>query len=151
MGAGWIAFANDPLWGARFEVLLEAAKRLRDDGHPEAAIVTAQTACEVCTERVMTETFLRRRIDYLSDPLGRLLPNYNIGNDRVRKIYEAVTNDSIAAADNARWQRFQQHVKKRQGVVHGGQEATPSDADASITVVEEVIEHVRRHYYDTWL
>jgi hypothetical protein len=151
MGAGWIAFANDPLWGARFEVLLEAAKRLRDDGHPEAAIVTAQTACEVCTERVMTETFLRRRIDYLSDPLGRLLPNYNIGNDRVRKIYEAVTNDSIAAADNARWQRFQQHVKKRHGVVHRGQEATQSDAGASITVVEEIIEHVRRHYYDTWL
>ena len=146
-----MAFANNPLWGARFEVLLEATKRLRDDGHPEAAIVTAQTACEICTEIVLTGTFQRRRIDYLSDPLGRLLPNYNIGNDRVRRIYEAVTNDSIAAADSVRWQRFQQHVKKRHGVVHGGQEATRSDANASIKVVEEIIEHVREHYYDMWL
>ena len=83
--------------GKTVEILLEAAKRLRDDGHPEAAIVTAQTACEVCTEIVLTATFRRRGIDYLSDPLGRLLHTYNVGNERVRRIYEAVTNDPITS------------------------------------------------------
>ncbi len=151
MGAGGMAFALDPLWGSRFEVLLEAAKRLRNDRHHEAAIVTTQTACEVCTELVLTETFRRRGLDYLSDPLGRLLPNYNIGNDRVRRVYEAATNDSIAAVDKLRWQRFKQHVERRNDVVHSGLEATQADADASIAVVEEIIEHIRKHYYETWL
>jgi hypothetical protein len=32
----WMQFALDPVWGGRFEVLLEAAKRLRDDGHRSA-------------------------------------------------------------------------------------------------------------------
>jgi hypothetical protein len=113
--------------------------------------VTAHTACEVCTEIVLSEVWRRRNIDYLSDPLGRLLPNYNIGNDRVKRIYEASTDDSIASADKGRWDRFKQHVKRRNDVVHSGLQATRVQADASIRVVEEMIEHVKKHYYETWL
>ncbi len=144
------AFANDPLWGKRFEVLLGAAKQLRDNDHNEAAIVTAQTACEVCTEIVLTLTFQSRGIDYLNDPLGHLLSNYNVGNERVRRLYEAVTDDLISKT-SPHWSSFQKHVKKRNDVVHSGEQATRAEADASIAVAAEIIEHIKQHYYARWL
>lgn len=142
-----IAWATDPIWGGRFKVLLQAAKDLRDNDHHEAAIVTAQTACEVCTEILLTVALRKRGVEYLSDPLDRLLPNYNLGNERVRKVYEAITDD-LLTADAARWSKFQQHVKKRNGVVHRGEAATRAEADASISVVEDVIDHIVQHHYD---
>ena len=148
MGA-WIAWATDPIWSGRFEVLLQVAKDLRDNDHPEAAIVTAQTACEVCTEILLTETFRKRGIDYLSDPLGSLLPNYNLGNDRVRRVYQAATNDLITT-ETVRWAAFKQHTKKRNDVVHAGEAAARDKADASIKVVEDIIRHMVRHHYEKW-
>jgi hypothetical protein len=63
MGAGWIAWgaAGFPeIWEARYEILLTTAKKLRDEGYNEAAIATAQTACETYTELVLTAAFRAR-------------------------------------------------------------------------------------------
>jgi hypothetical protein len=139
-------------WGFLFQSLLRAAKDLNDKGHHEAAIVAAQTSCEVCTEMVLTETFEIRGVpEYLSDTLGVLLgKNYNVGNPRVREIYEAVTEDPIYADGKARWYRFKEHTKKRHAVVHKGESATKADADASIKVVQEIIEHILQHHDAKW-
>src|SRR5687767_2764159 len=48
-------------WQERYRFLLDSARQLRDQRHHEAAIVTAQTACEVCTEVVLTDA-LRDRV-----------------------------------------------------------------------------------------
>jgi hypothetical protein len=132
MGAAWIAFANNP-WRSRFEVLLDSAKQLRDQDYHEAAIVTAQIACEVYTEIVLSAMFTRKDIEYLFDPISKLLNNYNLGHNRVRKIYVAVCDDPIH--EQPFWSRFKQHTERRNNVVHRGQQADQADADDSITVV----------------
>ena len=147
--AAWIAWANDPVWGGRFHILLQAAKDLRDNDHPEAAIVAAQTAFEVCTEILISQALRNRGVDnQVVDVMESSIPTYNLGNDRTRRVYEAFTND-LGAADSARWSRLKQHVRKRDGVVHRGEAATRAEADASIALVEDVIEHMVRHYYDS--
>jgi hypothetical protein len=135
-------------YGKRLNVLFNTAVWLRDLGYHEAAIITAQTACEVCTEIVLTDAFDSRGIGYLTDPVGDLLPNYNLAHDKVRKVYEAVTDDAIA--QEPFWPTFKEHNKKRNGVTHRGERATRADADASIAVVEEVIRHIQQHYVATW-
>jgi hypothetical protein len=141
-------------FGFRFQTLLSTAKGLNDNGHHEAAIVTAQTACEVCTAMVLTEILKIRDIDYLSDalaPTDGLLPNYNLSRKDVRRYYEAVTEDKIAEDDNDRWTRFQKHVRRRNKVVHhAGESATKAEADASIRVVQEMIEHILQHHDAKW-
>jgi hypothetical protein len=82
--------------GFLFQALLSTAKELNDNGHHEAAIVTAQTACEVCTEMVLTKTFEIRGVpEYLPKTLDDFVLGknytYNVGSDRVRKLYETVT------------------------------------------------------------
>ncbi len=72
--AAWIAWANDPVWGGRFHILLQAAKDLRDNDHPEAAIVTAQMAFEVCTEVLLTQTLRERGVGYVVKHRPRVAP-----------------------------------------------------------------------------
>ena len=82
-------------WGNRYEVLLSVARWLREEGHHEAPIATAQTACEVCAETTLSALFRTKDITYLSDPVGNLISTYSLANDRVRKLYEAVSEDPI--------------------------------------------------------
>jgi hypothetical protein len=90
-------------WQERYEVLLDTAHQLRGQGHHEAAIVTAQTACEVCTESVLTEA-LRERVgdDGVTDLITGSLGNYSPTNDRVKKWYETLFDHRIQ--DESFWQ-----------------------------------------------
>jgi hypothetical protein len=135
-------------FGKRLNVLFNTACWLRDRGYHEAAIITAQTACEFCTEMVLTDTFDSRGIGYLTDPVSELLPNYNLAHEKVRKVYDAVANDAIA--QEPFWPEFVEHSKKRNKVAHRGEKATRPDADASIAAVEKVIRHIQQHYASTW-
>ena len=119
----------------RYEVLLDTAKKLHDAGYNEAAIVLAQTACEVCTERVMVAAAAAG-----GKPRSKLqLSNYNLDRTNVRKLYTEVTGQDIRQDDPGRWDAFQEHVKRRHKVVHRGQPATAEDASASIKAVEYII------------
>ena len=141
MSVGAMAMMWPEWWEDRFFVLINTAKTLKDQGHPEAAIVTAQTACEVCTEIFLEAGFRNQDIAYLKGPINDLLTNYNVGNPRVRRIYEAVCNDQIS--QEPFWARFQEHVKRRHRRVHRGEKASQQEAEDSITVAEEVIGHIR--------
>ncbi len=135
-------------FGKRFVVLLNTARWQRDAGYHEAAIITAHTACELCTQIVLTATLDSRGIRYIAEPVKELLPSYNLAHAKVRKFYEAVTDDEIGQTPF--WSAFMVHNAKRNGAVHRGETATRSDADASIAAVEEVIRHVQKHYDETW-
>lgn len=69
-------------------------------------------------------------------------------NGKVRKFYEAVTNDAIG--QEPFWPNFKAHSEKRNRVAHRGEGAARADADASVAVVEKVITHIQRHYASTW-
>jgi hypothetical protein len=132
-------------WGQRyFEILNDIAKRLRDQGHHEMAVVAAQTACEVFTELVVTTTFKNQNIGHLAEPVEALMPNYNLGNDRVRKLYEALCNDPIS--QQPFWSRYKTHVKRRHGIVHEGKQTDRAGAEESIKAVEEVIYHIQNWF-----
>jgi hypothetical protein len=132
------ASASLSVW-RRYEVLLDTAKELRDSGYNDAAIAIAQTACEVCTERVLTDAFTAKGIEYLAKPVDGFVSSYNLGSDRVRKLYTAVTGHNIHQDDTDRWRTFKEHVERRHAVVHRGHAATVEQADASIEAVEYII------------
>lgn len=130
-------------WGERYreryQVLLDAAKKLREQGYHAAAIVTAQTACEVCTELVLSAMLhtsgIEKRVAVLiTDPL----PNYNLLRKRVQQVYEAFSEDKIRRGEPL-WQSFRTHVERRNKIVHQGREATPQEANDSIAAAEAVI------------
>ena len=75
MSVGAMAMMWPEWWEDRFFVLINTAKTLKDQGHPEAAIVTAQTACEVCTEIFLEAGFRNQDIAYLKGPINDLLTN----------------------------------------------------------------------------
>ena len=77
-------------FGRRYRVLLDSARQLREGGYFEAAIVTAQTACEVCAEIVISDVCKGRGIGHLAGTvMGLLNNNYNLANLLVRKLYRA--------------------------------------------------------------
>jgi hypothetical protein len=139
--AVWGAYQN--WWAERYGPLLEVARQLRNDGYYAAAIVTAQTACEVCTEVVLTEA-LHARVgdeavaDYIT---GSLRDNHNLLNGRVQKLYEVLFGHRIQEYQPL-WQSFKDHVKRRNDIVHQGDEATVQGADDSIAAVDKVIQHL---------
>lgn len=105
-----IAWAFPEMWKGRYEILLDTAKRLSAEGYHEAAVVTAHTACEVCTEITLSNTLREKGLDHLSKPIDNLLPNHNLGNDRVRKLYESLTGDLIS--QESFWPNFTTHTKR---------------------------------------
>ena len=127
-------------WEQRYKFLLDTARELRDQGHPEAAIVTAQTACEVCTAVVFTAVLRAKGVVSLTDPLRNLISSYSLANDKVRDLYVALAGDRIQ--DKPFWSDFKAHAKLRTNIVHGGHSATAEDADKSIATVEKVIDHL---------
>lgn len=131
-------------WQERYEVLLDTAHQLRDHGHYEAAIVTAQTACEVCTEAVLTAA-LHERVgdDGVTDLITASMGNYNPTNHRVQEWYETLFDHRIQ--EESFWPSLKKHVARRHGVVHRGEPATSREADESIAAVDEAIRHLLKN------
>jgi hypothetical protein len=131
-------------WQQRYKFLLDTARELRDDDHPEAAIVIAQTACEVCTEAVLTEA-LRQRVgdDEVADRITGSRWNYNPTTDWVKEWYETLFDHRIQ--DERFWLSLKEHVDRRHAVVHRGEEATGQEADESIAAVEAVIQRLLKN------
>ena len=128
------------IWRVQYLVLLNTAKQLHTQGYHAASIVTAQTASEVCTQLVLTETLRAKSIEYLADPIGKMISNYNLANPRVRDLYVAVTGDRIQ--DEKFWQSFKEHAARRHKIVHRGRQASTQEAADSIMAVESVIQHL---------
>ena len=132
----------DVRWGPRFWVLLETAKDLNDDGYPEAAIVTAHSACEIFTQLVFPRLLRATGRDHLFKPIRELLRgNYHIGQDKFRDLYVALFGDRIQ--HEPFWKAFKDGVDVRNDVVHEGKKATEQQAANFIKAVEKVIGHMR--------
>jgi hypothetical protein len=70
-----------------FEALLNSADGLLSRvNQPSAAVLIAQTAIEVCTERLITKLLDKRGVKFLEDWIDARLPNYEIFNPTVRPL-----------------------------------------------------------------
>jgi hypothetical protein len=55
--------------------LLDAASDMIIHNRYEIAVVTAQMACEICTERLFHSYFVLKNIDFLENAIDELLPS----------------------------------------------------------------------------
>ena len=123
------------------EALLNAAKDLILNGQFSISVVVAHMACEISTERALSQAFAEKAIGYLEEPVEDLLPGYNLANDRVRNIYNALKGDEIQK--QFFWQEFKQSAALRNKVIHQGKIATKSEAEASLKAATELVEYLK--------
>jgi hypothetical protein len=122
--------------------LLTLARRLIDDGEASVAVVVAHMACEIATERSLTEAFVNKGIPHLEDSVTDFLNGYNLANERLRKFYAALTGDEVQTATF--WQGFKESVTRRNKIVHSAHIVTKAEAEASYTAATDLVSHLRK-------
>lgn len=92
----------------------------------------------------MSAAFVKRNIGDLEDSISDFFSGYNLGNDRLRAFYTALTGDTIQ--DAPFWQAFKDSAGRRHKIVHEGRSATEADARASREAGAAFVEHVSRQW-----
>ena len=126
-----------------YQSLLASAHSAYDEGDYKVAVILAQTAVEVFTEKTLGQLYHRRDIAYLKPEFENLLINYNLGNAKVSGLYMALADDNIN--QQSFWKAFTDHVGLRNDLVHDGADATADQAAVSLKVVGQIIGHITDH------
>lgn len=122
--------------------LLQTASEMIAKERYETTIVIAQMACEISVERVFSAYFKARNITFLEEPIEDLISSFNLGNDKVRKLYVALTDDNIQR--EFFWQEYKTVVKLRNKAVHGGNRIELSQAQMTLRVATSVVKHLTK-------
>ena len=80
-------------------------------------------------------------IHYLEQPIEDLLSSYNLANDRVRSLYNAVTGDEIQ--NQPFWDQFKDSATRRNKAVHVGKIATKAEAEASFNAASNLVAYLK--------
>jgi hypothetical protein len=131
--------------GPLFQSLLNSAQQLLSDHHYGAAVLVAETAIEVCTERIIARALEKAKAGSLGDWITTSLRGrpYILTNPRITDLYKRLTGDA-QIAQSPFWSRLQNHVTRRHLVAHKGQSVGESEASESLDVVLEAIQHISR-------
>jgi hypothetical protein len=124
------------------ETLLSAARSLIDEGQFSIAVVVAHMACEIATERSLSESFAKRGVQYLEQPVTDLLNGYNLATERIRKLYSALTGDEVQNAGF--WQKFKESAKRRNRIVHAAAIVGKVEAEESYKAASDLVAHLKR-------
>jgi hypothetical protein len=123
--------------------LLGLAKKLMGDGEFGIAIVVAHMACEIATERAMSDAFAAKGVSYLEDPVTEFLNGYSLANSRIRKLYTALTGDEVEKASFR--QGFKASAVRRNKIVHSSVVAvTKTEADESYLAASALVAHLKK-------
>jgi hypothetical protein len=139
----WVEFEGDE----PYHVLLATADALLNADHFGAAVVTGQTACEVITEEAISFWLLRemepwdRRWNEVAEALMDSFQTFTLTNERLRRLYVIVSKDPIQ--DEPFWSRYVEHVRLRHRVAHKGYITTKDEAEQSLAVAREFVEHIK--------
>ena len=123
------------------EKLLITAQDLIAKGEFSIAVVVAHMACEISVERAISRAFKAKGIDYLQQPVEDLLSGYNLANERVRNLYNAITGGAIQK--QSFWQHFKESATRRNQAVHEGKIATKAEAEASFNAVSSLVKYLK--------
>ncbi|MFY9726256.1 MAG: hypothetical protein WAJ87_12240 [Bryobacteraceae bacterium] len=121
--------------------LLEVAQSLIDQSEFSIAVVVAHMACEVATERSLSESIARKGLQYLEEPLLDFLSGYNLASDRIRKLYSALTGDTVQNASF--WQKFKASATRRNEIVHAGAIVGKAEAEESHKAASDLVAHLK--------
>ena len=123
------------------EALLTTAQGLIAGGDFSIAVVVAHMACEISAERALSRTFAAKGIEYLGESVGDLLPGYNLANERVRNLYNALTGDQIQK--QSFWKAFKESASRRNAAVHKGSIMTKEEAEASYKAASDLVAYLQ--------
>lgn len=120
--------------------LLSVARSLIGLGHFGIAVIVAHMACEVATERKLSEAFSAKGIQNIESAVLDFLNGYNLANDRIRNLYTALTGDAVQNAGF--WQDFRTSAQRRNGVMHAGKIVGKSEAEESLKAATDLVAHL---------
>ena len=122
--------------------IFTAAKRLLDAGEFGAAVVLAQTACEVLGANVLERLMKKRSVELLRDwiVLGATRQNASFSSNVVRELYVALSGDRIQGEPF--WAKYLEHVRRRNEVAHQGKTVSKPEAEDSYQAAESFIRHL---------
>ena len=120
--------------------LLRTAERLLAQGEPTIAVITAHIACEVYAEQILAFAFKKRGVADVAEAVSELLPSNNLANERVRKLYTALTGDEIQ--NTAFWSRFKESATLRNKAVHSRKRASAEQAQETCETAHELVKHL---------
>jgi hypothetical protein len=120
--------------------LIDTARGFIDQGHHQMAVIVCHMACEIATERALSQAFARRGIQDLEEPVEKLLNGYNMGNDRIRKLYTALTKDEIEKEPF--WAEFKASAERRNGIIHRGDIVDQPAAERSLRAATSFVAHL---------
>jgi hypothetical protein len=123
------------------EVFLATAEGFLGDGHFDPAVVSSQTACELATELALWYWFGRKgKGAQVAEPVMDLFQSFNLGNERLLRIYVALSGDTIQ--ERPFWPRFKEHVRRRNEIVHRGYRSSEAEAQTSVEIAREFVTHI---------
>ncbi len=122
--------------------LFSAAEAAHDQKQYKEAIILAQIAVELFTEKTLRHLYVTRHIEYLKSSFEHFLINYNIGNSKVSQLYIALSNDDIRQAPF--WRAFIDHTELRNDLIHEGRDASEAQSRASLAAVAALIKHIQK-------
>lgn len=117
--------------------LLSIARKLLDDGEFAISIVVMHMACEVSVARALTRAFQSRGIPDLEEPVEDFLSGYNLGNPRLRNLFNTMTLKAIHKEPF--WKPFKESATRRNKIIHNGATATKAEAEDSFNATSELI------------
>lgn len=121
--------------------LLHAARQMMITGRHEVSVVTAQMVCEVCAERVIRAYFRSHKVQFLEEAVEDLLPSYNLANDKVLRIYIALTQDQIH--QQYFWSEYKTMISIRNKAVQAGIRIQESQAQLVARIAASVVKHLQ--------
>jgi hypothetical protein len=122
--------------------LIELARKLIDEGEHSVATILLHTAAEVAAESCFWTALAAAGVEHIRAPLLKVLNNgLKLTSENHRKLYNVLADDEIQ--DCRRWSDFTKSWDRRNGIVHGGLQATKSEAESSYAAVTEVVRHLR--------
>jgi hypothetical protein len=123
-------YRTTPPLPAYYEDLLTLASVLLAEDRYGLAVIVAQMACEIAVEQALAPRLTGASRSW----------NFNVDNRKVRKEYIRLTGDVIDKA--VFWPRYHDHAVRRHQVTHAGGSIGLSEAEASVTVAREFVQHV---------
>lgn len=120
--------------------LLETCKGLIEDEQFGISIIVAHMACEVATERSFSSGFLKTNIKHLETPILEFMNGFNLSNEKNRKLYNALTGDSIEKQPF--WLGFKESAIRRNNIIHNGKQAKKKEAESTFHAANEIINYL---------